>query len=107
PGYVALDRRAVGWGERLSPEQVVETAMGGVGVAGDIAAVADILAAAGGVAARMLSYVGHADAGGGLIEVALGNVCVVEGGRIVHSELLEFDRDVVLARYDELLVERA
>ena len=90
PGYVAIDRRPVGW-ERLDRDAVLETRATIRALVPDMRETAEILAVAEDLAARIASFCGHTTEGGGLMDVAFGSSPSTTDGRVVSEEFFEPD----------------
>ncbi len=106
PDYEGLDRRPLGW-ERVDRAAAVELNRTAVDVAPDAVVTTEVLAVGDAISARIHEFRGHAADGGGEVDVTLGAVAVHADGLIAREEFLDADRDAILARFDELLVERA
>jgi ketosteroid isomerase-like protein len=108
PDFVAIDRRLVGWGERLDRDAVLETRATARAIAPDMRQTVEIIAVADDLLARVMSFRGHTTEGGGLMDIAFADVITFEDGRFASEEFFPpDDREAILARFDELLVERA
>ena len=106
-GFTAEDHRATG-GSRLDRETVIATGRTAKESAPDMVQTIEILAASDDLIACVHELRGHARDGGGLLEVRFGRVGTHQDGVLVHAELFDpQDREGILARFDELLVERA
>jgi class 3 adenylate cyclase/ketosteroid isomerase-like protein len=101
---VLIDHRALGWEGVSGHEARMQITESVWSISPDIRMCVDeVLACDERVIALRVRWMGTGEDGGGVIEVPLGYVNVVEDGRVVRTEQFDpDDREAMLARYREL-----
>jgi ketosteroid isomerase-like protein len=102
--YSVVDHRLNGWATIAGREALRAQVMAGLaGSAGMRFEVDEMIACDERVMARRVAYRGHATEGGGEFEMPLGEVTVHGGGRVISSDVYEYDdTPAMIARYAEL-----
>ncbi len=104
PDMVLVDHRSVGWEEMHGLDAMLELADSAWSMAPDVrASIDEVIACDECTSAILLTYVGSAADGGGLLEIPVGYVSVYAGGVGIRGEQFgPDDREAMLTRFAEL-----